>query len=80
MRDIKQVHLSDFQANQLKNIFNWGGSFYACRNYRNKLKYYRSGSVRFDDTFGGTYEIQEEEYTEMARKHAWLVGRTDKRW
>ena len=73
MRDMKRVTLSDFQANQLKGVINWGHAFYAYRPYRNTQKYYKSGSIRFDETFGGTFEISQEEYMEVAQKHAWLV-------
>ena len=58
--------------NGIKNIsdeFTWNGCWYG-QVRSTKPKYYRSHNVRFDDTCGGTEEITEDEYHEVAVKYA----------
>lgn len=53
----------------LEGVVSWNGYFYGFKPGKHQ-KYYKSKTVRFDDTFGGTEEISSEEYDEVAQKYA----------
>lgn len=50
----------------ITGVVSWNGYYYG----RKGRKYYKSKTVRFDDTFGGTQEIDSEEYFRNAEKYA----------
>ena len=54
----------------LDNIISWNHYFYGIKRTKRGEKYYKSKSVRFDDTFGGTEEISADEYQTVAEKYA----------
>lgn len=47
-------------------IVSWNGYYYG----RKGNKFYKSKTARFDDSFGGTQEVGEEEYFKNAEKYA----------
>lgn len=57
------------KKNGIKNIdgvFSWNGYYYG----RNKSKFYKCKTARFDNTFGGVIEITADEYFTFAEKYA----------
>lgn len=54
--------LSDKQYGELQGFFSFNGYYYGHRQLKRNCKYYKSKTVRFDDTFGGVTEINEDEY------------------
>lgn len=57
---------------KLQSIFSWNGYYYGCTNGK-KQKFYKSKTVRFDDTFGGIIEVTAEEFFEKAEKYATVM-------
>ena len=53
-----------------KSVFTWNGFYYGSKKIRNNIRYFKSHSVRFDNSCGGTEEITVDEYTEAAEKYA----------
>lgn len=54
---------------EISNIISWNGWFYGIKRNKKSEKYYKSRNVRFDDTCGGTEEITEGEYHNVAEKY-----------
>lgn len=69
--------LSNRQNNELQGFFSWNGFFYGYRRLKRKCKYYKSKTVRFDETFGGVFEIDEYEYIKYLGRYTsvFVVGR-----
>lgn len=55
----------------MKGIISWNGYFYGYKETGRGLKYYKSKNVRFDRK----EECTEEEYFEMAKKYADVMGK-----
>ena len=67
---MKRYIRSATRGMNLDNIISWNHYFYGIKRTKHGEKYYKSKSVRFDDTFGGTEEISADEYQEAAEKYA----------
>lgn len=54
----------------------WNGFNYARQRGKGSHpdRYFKSRTVRFDDSMGGTEEISSEEYFEVAEKYARVMG------
>ena len=52
----------------------WGNCWYGHKKRYGKIHYFKSYNCRFDNTCGGTEEILEYEFYEIAEKYAKIFG------
>ena len=53
----------------LNYVVSWDGYYYGVRRFRGKTRFYKSKTPRFDNTFGGTYEISQSEYADAVNNY-----------
>ena len=70
----RYIRSSRERGMNLSNIISWNGYFYGIKRLKSGERYFKSKSVRFDDTFGGTEEISADEYHEIAEKYYDVFG------
>ncbi len=71
---MKRYIKSSKNGMNLDNIISWNGYFYGIKRTKSGERYFKSKTVRFDDTFGGTEEVSADEYQEVAEKYARVFG------
>ena len=59
---------------KMDNAISFGGYWYGHVKGYGKIHYFKSRNCRFDNTCGGTIEILEYEYYEVADKYAKIFG------
>ena len=59
--------------NRVRGVISWNNYFYGFVPYKSGTKYYKSRTVRFDDSMGGTEEVSVDEYNKYAEKFAKVI-------
>ena len=70
----KGVKASKSLEDKVRGVISWNNSYFGYIPFKRGNRYYRSNTVRFDDSMGGTEEISEDEYYKFFDKYNKVFG------